>query len=1008
VRPVQPSDTDDFAGAVAAGAVAIVGMAGRFPGAASVDVLWRNLMAGRESLERFDEARLAAAHVSPTEYLDPRYVPVAGVVDGVELFDAELFGYSPREATIIDPQQRLLLECAWDALQHAGRRGAGERIGVFAGTGLNGYLRHHVLTAPGIEQALGLLAVALGNEKDHAASRIAYKLDLRGPAVAVQTACSTSLVAVHLACQSLLRDECDSALAGGASVVLPQESGYRYEDHGVMSPDGRCRAFDRNANGTGSGNGVGLVVLRRAADAIAERDTIYALIRGTAINNDGARKVGYTAPSIQGQTEVIRQALRAAGVSADSIGYVEAHGTGTELGDAIEIAALTDAFRQDTERRGFCRVGSVKPNIGHLDVAAGVTALIKAASALHREAIPPSINCAQPNPDLQLGSSPFTINTEPRSWPRTTTPRRCGVSCFGMGGTNAHVVLEEAPVPVAVADRTAPHLIPLTAHRADTLREVRDRLVAHLAADPTVDISDVGHTLRHGRAPLAYRMAVVAVDRGDLDRKLRGATVRTAAPPRTVAFLFPGQGTQRPGMAAGLYGAFELFRSIVDECAERFAATLGLDLRTVLCADPVSAADDDSLLTRTDVAQPALFTVEYALARQLIEWGIRPTVLLGHSIGEYAAACLAGGFSLAEAVDLVGARGRVMSRAPAGAMLTVMAPPATVSGYLSGELSIAAENAPNAVVVAGPPEGIRHLAARFAEVGIPHKRLRVAHAFHTSAMDPVLDEFRRKLATASARPIQTRLVSNVSGEVVGRGTRLSPQYWADQLRRPVRFSAGLARILEMPRPLLVEVGPGRTLTTLTQQHAPAEEVGTVPTMPEPGGVVAVGDLLQAVGNLWARGVPVELANVDSGTRGRRTPLPGYPFRRKRFWIDAAGLKSPSTPHVETVEAAETAETGETGETVGGAPPAAANPPGSKIVAELEQIWRELLGVDEVRTESNFFGMGGHSLLAVRLLSRIRTRLGVALEMRTVLDGPTFGAVVRAVLDAPSDRKTPVG
>jgi acyl transferase domain-containing protein len=987
--------------------VAIVGLAGRFPGAPDVDRLWANLVAGVESVDPVDTETLAANGVAESVSGDPRYVCRRGRLDDVEQFDAALFGYSRREAELIDPQQRVLLECAWQALHRAGLRGAGERVGVYVATGVNGYLRQNVLSTSTAEDVLGPLAVLVGNEKDHAATRIAYRLDLHGPAVTVQTACSSSLAAVHLAVQSLLRDECDAALAGAAAIALPQDVGYLFAEHDIMSPDGRCRAFDRTARGTNTGSGAAVVVLRRTADAIADGDTIYAVIRGSAMNNDGSRKVGYTAPSIQGQADVIRRALRAAGISADSVDYVEAHGTGTELGDAIEIASMTEAFRADTDRVAFCRIGSIKPNIGHLDAAAGIAGLVKATLALYHELIPPSINCADPNRELM--GSPFVVATEAHPWPRSSRPRRCGVSSFGMGGTNIHVVLEEAPRPARPdgADGSrGPQLIALSANSGPALERLRDRLVEHLTQESTVDIADLSHTLRTGRVPLPHRLAVAATEVEGLRQRLSGASGRTGSPPRTIAFLFPGQGAQRAGMAAGLYADLDVFAAVVDECADRLRPELGFDLRDELCAD----RGDESVLDRTEATQPALFTVEYALARQLAMWGVTPTVLIGHSVGEYAAACLAGVFSLPDALAVVAARGRAMAAAAPGGMLAVTASAGTVAPFLRGESTVSAENSPSSVVIGGPRDQLADLAARLEAAGIESVALRVNHAFHTAAMDPVLPALRAALDTA-ARPAANgiRLVSNVTGEVVPTGTRISPGYWTDHLRQPVRFATGLARVLALPRPVLVEVGPGSALTSFAHQQVGAASLMAVPTLPAPGGPDTTGALLEAVGLLWTHGVPVDLGRVNVGRSGRRIPLPDYPFDHERYWIEPAPRgpvkAAPASPEPTARTPAPLGPEVPDPTTL---VPVALEPVGGRVrdsavrdrAAEgLERIWRDLLGVESVAGGTNFYAVGGHSLLAVRLLARVRTVFGIDLSLSTVLQAPTFGAMSGVLRDA---------
>ncbi len=933
--------------------VAVVGLSGRFPGAASVDELWEVVRSGRETLTRLDPAALAAAGVAGADR--PDYVPVRGVLDGVELFDAALFGYPPREAELIDPQQRLLLECAWSALEHAGHA-AGGRVGVFAGTSISTYLLHNLAG----ELAAGgdLLPLVLGNDKDHAAARIAYRLGLTGPAVTVQTACSTSLVAVHQAVRSLQAGECDLALAGGAAIELPQ-AGYLYSPDGIASPDGHCRAFDERAAGTVAGSGVALVVLRRAEDAYAAGDTVHALIRGSAINNDGAGKVGYTAPSVDGQADVVRAALRASGVDARSIGYVETHGTGTPLGDAVEVAALTEAFRDWTADTGFCGIGSVKPNLGHLDAAAGVTGLIKAVLALRHRTLPPTIHCERPNPALGLAGTPFYPVTAAIPWlAESAGPRRCGVSSFGMGGTNAHVVLEEAaPVPAAPPP-ARPVLVVQSGRTPEVVRALGERLVAAGAAP----LADVAYTLQVGRTPLGARRAVVAATAAELAERLAAEPVREAPRATTVGFLFPGQGAQFAGMATGAYAVLPEFRRVVDECLDRLDPAVGALLHGSSTVDPGD----------TRLGQPGLFAVEYALARQLVAWGLRPSVLLGHSVGEYAAACLSGALALPDALRLVTRRGELMARTPPGAMLAVLAAEAEVRAA-AGDLAVAAVNAPDVVVLSGAPAEVDAAAGRFAAAGVRTRRLPVRHAFHSADVDPLLADFRAAAAEVGHRPGTVPVLSGLTGAPVPR-RGWTAEHWVRQLREPVRFGPALDRLLAMPHPVLVEVGPGRTLTGLALRRGADTAVATIPagaTAPD----AVHRAVLEAVGTAWSAGAPVDWPAFAADAPGRRVPLPTYPFERARHWVDPPGARPEPEPAATGVE-------------VDRGP--------VDVVAGIAEIWRRLLGVAELTPASDFFALGGHSLLAVPLLSGLQAAFGVTLTLRDVQAAPTLSAQAELV------------
>ncbi|HEY7511838.1 MAG TPA: amino acid adenylation domain-containing protein, partial [Vicinamibacteria bacterium] len=750
--PAQPAPVGEAAAGAPSEdrAIAIVGMAGRFPGAADLHAFWRNLRDGVESITFFTREELEAEGHRPELVRDHRYVPARGVVEGAELFDAAFFGYNAREAEIIDPQQRLFLETASAALDHAGYdpdRYHG-RIGVYAGTSPNAYALS-LLSHPDGASALGGLGGLLSSDKDYLTTRVSYKLNLRGPSVDVQTACSTSLVAVHLACRALLGGECDVALAGGVSVGAPRKAGYLYEEEGIRSPDGHCRTFDRRARGTVGGDGVGVVVLKRLRDAVADGDAIDAVILGSAINNDGAVKVGYTAPGVAGQAAVIAAAQGAAGVDPGTITYVEAHGTATALGDPIEVEALASAFGT---RPGspWCALGSVKTNVGHLDAAAGVAGLIKTVLALKHGQIPPSLHFEEPNPKIDFAASPFRVNARLADWPRGGAPRRAGVSSFGLGGTNAHVVLEEAPPVAAGAEGSAgPQLLVLSARTPTALEAAARNLAAHLEAHPGADLADVAYTLQVGRRGFRHRRAVVARDAASGRRALEAAPAGSSeavAASRPVAFLFPGQGAQHVNMARGLYARAPGFRDALDHAAGRLAPALGLDLREVLFPAPGAEEEAARRLEQTALAQPALFAVEHALATQWMRWGVRPEAMLGHSVGEYVAACLAGVFSLEDALALVAERGRLMQRVPPGAMLAVPLPESELRARLDGALSLAAANGPALSVAAGPVEEVEDLAARLSAAGVECRRLHTSHAFHSAAMDPVLDEFAQRVA----------------------------------------------------------------------------------------------------------------------------------------------------------------------------------------------------------------------------------------------------------------------
>jgi acyl transferase domain-containing protein len=873
--------------------IAVIGMAGRFPGARNLDQFWRNLRDGVESITRFSEAELLRAGVDPAVVRNPDHVPVRGVLEDAELFDAAFFAINPREAQVIDPQQRIFLECAWEALENAGydpERYA-RAIGVYAGLSMNSYLLHNLLPNPEVIDTVGGYQTMLGNDKDFLTTRVSYKLNLRGPSLDIQTACSTSLVAVQVACQSLLAGQCEIALAGGVSVLIPQRVGYMYQPGMILSPDGHCRVFDAGARGTVPGEGVGIVVLKRLSEAVAAGDHIRAVIKGAAINNDGSLKVGYTAPSVDGQSEVIGMAQAMGGVEPESISYVEAHGTATELGDPIEITALTTAFRARTAARGICAIGSVKSNIGHLDAAAGVAGLIKAVLALEHGLLPPSLHFVAPNPRIDFGASPFFVNTTLQPWPSRTTPRRAGVSSFGIGGTNAHVVLEEAPAPAPSALPPSAQVLTLSARTPAALEQARARLAAHLREHSTLGLADVAFTLQCGRRAFAQRAAVVCRSLSEAVDSLDGTGGRPLlmadrpAVDRAVSFLFPGQGSQYVNMGRGLYETEPVFRAEVDACATAIAPDLGVDLRTVLYPVPEHLRDAEARLRQTSFAQPALFIIEYALATLWMHRGLRPDAMIGHSIGEYVAACMAGVLQLKDALALVVERGRLM-QIPNGGMLSVSLAEERLVEALPAELSIAATNAPSLCVVSGPEAPLAALEQRLHDEGVPCQRLHTAHAFHSAMMTPALAPFAVAVGRVSLRPPAIPYLSNVTGTWITARDATDPGYWVRHLRETVRFSSGLRGLLEDPDRILLEVGPGHTLASLARQHQATGRT-IVSSMRHPNDAHPDTEvLLTALGRLWMAGASVDWSSLYASGGRRRVPLPTYPFERQRYWVDA--------------------------------------------------------------------------------------------------------------------------
>lgn len=878
--------------------IAIVGMAGRFPDAPDVETLWRNICQGVESVTCFTNAQLCERGVPAQLLNDPNYVKAAVVLEGMDQFDAGFFGYTPNDARHIDPQQRMFLECAWEALEHAGYDPAGCTwpVGIYAGCGANAYLIRNVLpqyeldSGGDIADVLGLMS---GNQADALCTRVAYKLNLRGPAITVQTACSTSLTAVHTACQSLLGFECDMALAGGVSLNLFQNGGYRYQPGAILSPDGHCRAFDAKAAGTLWSSGAGIVVLKRLEDALRDSDTIHAVIRGSAANNDGSDKVGFTAPGISGQVAAIRAAQLVANVNPETIGYIETHGTGTTLGDPIEVAALTQAFRAVTQKRQYCAIGSLKTNIGHMDTAAGVSGLIKVVMALKHKTLPASLHFEQPNPEIDFANSPFFVNTETKLWETARDqPRRAGVSSFGIGGTNVHLIIEEAPeISVgADVDSEGRHILPVSARSDTALQQACLKLAKHLRANSSQRFEDVAYTLQSGRHAFQHRVAVVAGHAEEAAEKLALPDLllssgRVAGVPPEVVFVFPGGGSQHLNMGSALYRSSSVFREEIDRCCDILLPELQQDLRRyILAKEGEKAAASD--LSRMSIAQPALFIVNYALARVWISLGVEPAVMLGHSLGEYVAACLAEVFTLEDALQIIAARGRLMETLPAGAMTAVTMSEADLRPLIKG-CDLAAINGEQLCVIAGPTSDVEAVEKILYDRQQLPRRLHVAVASHSSMMEPIMAELE---AVISARPRQapTRpFLSNVTGKLITAQQATDPVYWSQHLRGTVRFADSLKEALNVKGRVVLEVGPGDALSSLVRQHPNAGSAAGIwssQTHAQQHKYNA-SHFAKTMAGLWNVGISIDWDVHRESRTFQRVPLPTYPFQRQRYWIE---------------------------------------------------------------------------------------------------------------------------
>ncbi|HPG25122.1 MAG TPA: type I polyketide synthase, partial [Myxococcota bacterium] len=879
--------------------IAIVGMALRVPGADSPTRFWQNLREGVESIVDLDEATLLAEGEDAETLRRAGYVGRGGALDGVKLFDRDFFGFSPKEAAILDPQHRHFMELCWEALEDAGhtpRRFEGP-IGVYAGCGMGSYFYFHVCSNRELVDSVGLFLLRhTGNDKDFLATRVSYVLDLKGPSVNVQTACSTSLVATHLACQSLLTGECDLALAGGVTIQFPTLTGYLYRDGEILSPDGHCRAFDHRAKGTVLTSGAGVVALRRLEDAIADGDDVYAVIKGSAVNNDGGQKVGYLAPSVNGQAAAMTEAYSLAGVEPSSIGLIECHGTGTYMGDPIEVAAMTQAFRTSEDeaasRDQFCRIGSVKTNIGHLDTAAGVVGLMKAALALKHGEMPPSLNFEAGNPEIGFERTPFVVNDALTAWPAGSTPRRAAVNSLGVGGTNAHVVLEEAPpTPTAAADPNEPVLLQLSAKGLRSLDGACKRLAEHLRAHPALSLADVGFSLQRTREEMDRRRVLVARSRDeaiDLLESLDPRRVFTHSLPEaraSVAFLFSGGGSQYPGMTRSLYEREPVLREHVDRGLRLYRERTGFDLRELLFGSP----EDESVEARlTEMVRqlPAIFIVEYAMVELWASRGVEPAILIGHSMGENVAACVAGVLSYEACLDWLILRGRLFDRTEPGGMIAVSLPPEALEPHLAGRCDLAAINAPGLCVASGSEAEIDALEKRLDAAEIDFQRVAIGRAAHSRLLDPILDEFRRFVQGLDLQAPRIPIVSNRTGRLLTEAEATDPEYWVRHLRECVHFSDGLATVLSTPGRVLVEVGPGQALSSFARQQPGSGAANVVPSIRHKADRVDDADFfLASLGRLWASGVEVDLESLYDDEARRRVRLPTYAWNHESYFIE---------------------------------------------------------------------------------------------------------------------------
>lgn len=988
-------------------AVAIVGMVGRFPGAGNLDELWRNLCHGVESISFFTPEELGPG-IDPVLRDDPDYVRARGLIEGADLFDAAFFGLGPLEAKVMDPQQRVFLELAQHALENAGYDAERYKglIGVYAGLGDNHYYTTNLLTRPDLLAQAGKLAVEYGNQKDYIALRAAYLLDLRGPAVSLNTACSTTLLAVDQAYRALLDHECDMALAGGVDITVPQKSGFLYQEGGTFARDGHCRPFDAQATGTMFCDGAGIVVLKRLQDALDDGDTVYALIIGSGKNNNGARPASFLAPSVEGQCEAIAMAQARADVPVETIGYIEAHGTGTPLGDPIEMEALHKVFQAKTDKQHFCHVGSIKGNIGHPTNAAGVAGLIKAALVLHHEQIPATLHFKTLNPKIDLTRSPFLIADRLIPFPRGEQPRRAAVSAFGFGGTNVHTILEEAPVAQLVGVSRPVQLLPLSARSDSALDALAESLAQHLESMPPAQFADAAFTLQTGRRAMSQRRFVVAASPQEAARLLRQPNplrcgrrrCERRQPP--VVFMFGGQGTQYVHMGDNLYRDEPLFRAVVDNCCELLKPHLGRDLRDLLYPRPGDEQAARASLQDTFYTQPSIFVIEYALARWWQSLGVQPAMMVGHSIGEFVAATLAGVWELADALRIIALRGRLMQTLPRGAMLSVGASADTLEQMLPAGLQVASDNSPTACVVAGPELDVADFKAMLEQKGFICRALHTSHAFHSAMMDPMLESLRAAVADVKLQPPTLPLLSTVTGQPMTAAQATDPGYWARHARATVQFSKAARWLVQHQYDLFLECGPRATLSSLVRQQFTVDRPGTaIPSLGETHEDHAEwGAILFAMGALWQNGVQLDWDAFYAHERRHRVPLPTYAFQRQRYWVDplltTTTAPAMAEPEGQPLPPCGCCDTGESQNVV------VALDQRGRITARLIDMLLAISGLErtQISESATFLEQGFNSLSLTQLALSIQQAFGIKVTFAQLMNQLPNVALLAEYLD----------
>lgn len=983
--------------------IAIVGLANRFPGAKDKKALWEMLAEKRHAFETLDEDRLRAAGVSEKQLADPSYVRVASKLDDIEHFDAAFFNIPAREAMVLDPQHRLFLECVWEAMEDAGTDPRGKDIGVFAGSSLNAYLIHNLACNPMmLSSPTGFMSL-VGNEKDYLATRVAYKLDLHGPAVTVQTACSTSMVAVHMAAQSLMLGECDMAVAGGVSLRVPQDSGYTHADGLPFSKDGSNRSFDAEGNGTVFGSGAGVVVLKTLEAAQEDGDDIYAVIRASAMNNDGSRKVGFTAPSTDGQIDVIERCAALAEVKPGDISYVEAHATATPLGDPIEISALGEVYGVD--RKSPCRIGSIKSNVGHMETAAGVAGLIKTALMLRNKTLLPSVGFSNPNPNIDFVAAGVEVQTEAEAWPAEDgKPRLAGVSSMGMGGTNVHVILEEAPEPPAItpSEGRTQKIYVLSGKSEAAVEDASTAMADWLDASPQVNGDMFASNLQRRRAHLEVRQAVVADSLKEAKAAFRRETpehlIMGTSPEGGVdpVFAYCGGGAQYPGMMADLFDNESVFQSTLETCAELFEPIIGESILAYLGQAARSNTAMVERMQQPDIMFPALFSVQHAMGELLTSWGVTPSLLMGHSNGEYAAAVRAGVMSVETAVTLVGTRSTLMLKMPEGSMISVPAPADSLVDIAKQfDLSIGADNALQNTALSGELHNLEAAKkALCSDHGFDVKDIHVKAALHSHLTDDIADAFEQVVREQSFNAPEIPWISTVTGGYIDQSKPLDPGYWVDHLRQTVQFrKAAELLISSRSGAALIDMGPGRVVGDLLRQNASDTPLSIVQTARGYSETAADdGVALTALAKMWALGVDVDWDVYGGDAPCPKLDLPHYAWQRQRYWVEPLAQTASDAETLDDALAAQAVAPVATAEDV--RPNVTSPYVAAKTETEQRQlkIWQKFFGISKIGVADDFIELGGTSLLATEVVNAINAEFAIKLELGAFLEAKTISQI----------------